>query len=393
MIKSRILFACICILLICAGSSNNFLNAKRRNQKKSCVVKKTKKRRFKRRAVSNGVNVNFSHNFEKFFEDGFFERGNNWYKNVCSWSANSTEPFSELILSWNAFRPKNKGKFVFFVSVKHDHWSGWYKLAEWSANTQKTFNSEKNLYVKCKHVRVELKKRKATAFKIKVRAEKGAELKGLKALFVCLTDLNKFCINKPNKTLPSTFIKGVPIQSQMSLDHPRRKDLCSPTSLSMLVKYFLQPGYEKFEKNLKDYVPGFAKKVHDDSGLDIYGNWILNVAQAYDSTKGNAFFKAQRLNGFNELYELIAKKIPVAVSVRGHLLGAASPYSRGHFMVVAGWDQKRQALLCIDPAFSSNKKTMRAYKIDSFLQAWSRSVNLSYIAKPKNGFLQNLILN
>ena len=47
-------------------------------------------------------------------------------------------PFSELILSWNASRPQ-KGKFVFWVNIKHKNWSGWRKIAEWGKDGQKTF--------------------------------------------------------------------------------------------------------------------------------------------------------------------------------------------------------------------------------------------------------------
>jgi hypothetical protein len=383
--KNKI-FIIIILVFFCLASQSNFLEARNR---KSGLAKKNK--RVKHKAIQTGVDVKFSSAIAKFFEEGFFDRKNLENKSEYIWQTKAKGPFSELILSWNAFRPQRYGKFSFFVSVKHHNWSNWYKIAEWSSTSQQTFGYAKNPFVHCKYVRVELKKRKAEEFKIKVRAEKGAALKDLKALFVCLSDLDKFCINKPNKNFDSVVIKGVPVQSQMRVNHPRRCDLCSPTSLSMLVKYFA--GYEKIEESLKDYVPMFAKRVHDDGPLNIYGNWSLNVAQAYESTNGDVFFRVQRLNGFNELYHYLNKKIPIAVSVRGPLKGAKSKYSKGHFMVVAGWDKKKQNLLCIDPAFSSNRKTMHAYKIDSFLQAWGASRNLSYVALPKEELSKKIVLN
>ncbi len=329
------------------------------------------------------VNCKFSCTFSKFLDQWDLKNKDGSFKKTYVWQVTSNKPFTELILSWNAFRPKNKGKFSFFVSIRHNYWSAWYKLAEWGSNGQQTFVNTKNPFVHCKHVRVELaRRRKATAFRIKVIARNSADLKDLKSLFVCLSDLGKFCVNKPNLKLSSIRIRGIYAQSQMNLKHPRHRDLCSPTSLGMLLKYF--SGYKKSTQHLRDYIPVFAEKVHDDSYLDIYGNWILNVAQAYDSSKGNVFFRVQRLNGFNDLYYFLTKKTPVAVSVRGYLKGGKKPYDNGHFIVVVGWDQKKQSLLCIDPAFSPNKKTLRAYKIDSFLQAWGTSRNLSYVALPKN---------
>jgi hypothetical protein len=55
-------------------------------------------------------------------------------------------------------------------------------------------------------------------------------------------------------------------------------------------------------------------------------------------------------------------------------------------MVVVGWNRDRQSVICIDPAFRSNAKTLKAYKIGNFLRAWGRSVNLSYVPTPKKYF-------
>lgn len=338
----------------------------------------------KQRLTTSGTNKKFSSTCSKFLTNEDIKNRDGSIKNSYIWQASVQNPFTELILSWNALRPKAKGKFSFYVSVKHNYWSGWYRIAEWSTNSQQTFVNTKNPFVHCKHVRLELEKnRKASAFRIKAVAQNGASLKNLKALFVCLSDMKKFCVNKPNLKLSSVKARRIIPQSQMTLNHPRHRDLCSPTSLSMVVNYFLGSS-----KSLKDYIPEFAKKVHDDSYLDIYGNWILNVAQAYDSTKGNVFFRVQRLNGFNELYYFLSKQTPVAVSVRGYLKGGAKPYDNGHFILVVGWDQKRQAFLCIDPAFSPNSKTLRAYNVDSFLTAWGTSRNLSYVALPRETILK-----
>ncbi len=334
------------------------------------------------------VNNNFSWTQSKYLNGDEFVNEKGLQRRAYVWES-STNPFTELILSWNAFRPK-KGRFLFKVSVKHNYWSSWYPMAEWKPNSQQTFVNTRSPFVHAKHVRVELKKgRKATAFKVVAIAENGASLKDLKALFVCLSNESKFSSKNSNLNLPTLRIKNVPRQSQMVVDHPRFRDICSPTSLSMLLGYFgknLKKSWA-FGKDLvggiKNFVPDFAKKVHDDCYLDIYGNWILNVAQAFDSAKGDVFFRVEKLNDFNELYSYLKRNIPVAVSVRGNLRGAVKSYDNGHFIVVVGWDNQKKAVLCVDPAFPTSLKTARAYRLRDFLNAWGTSRNLSYISIPK----------
>lgn len=122
----------------------------------------------------------------------------------------------------------------------------------------------------------------------------------------------------------------------------------------------------------------FARKAHDSS-LDIFGNWLFNVAEAYNTTKGKILYRVERLNNFEELHSYLTQKTPIAVSIRGKLRNGAWPYRNGHFVVVVGWNQKNQTVTCIDPAFKAKKKLIRSYPIKDFITAWGKSRNLSYI--------------
>ncbi len=328
--------------------------------------------------------ITFSKTESKFFDENDFNEDGD----PCVWEESSTAPFTELVLSWNALRPPT-GTLTFWVNVKYGNnsWSGWQRMAEWGDRIQRSFINKNNPYVHTKHVRVEMQHgSEGHGFNVKVTANNGADPKNLKALFACLCNLKQFKLVRPHAILPTTFIRGVPKQSQMVLDHPRFKDLCSPTSTSILVNYFMaksngQPAYQP----LDDYVVNFANKVHDNGNLNIYGNWQLNVAQAFDAANGDVFFRVERLNGFQDLHSYLMKKIPVAVSVR-RLRGGAGVYQNGHFIVVVGWNQAKQQVLCIDPAFDATRRTFRAYKLWDFLQAWGRSVNLSYIPMPRDPY-------
>lgn len=310
-------------------------------------------------------------------------------KKVYRWNSGYVPPFSELILSWNALRPK-KGFFEFKVSLFYDGiWSPLKRLAEWGHDIQKTFGYHGLSHVHTKYVRVEMqKKAMAQQFKIEVSAHKGACLSDLHALFVSASYPDGYKKNLKVGHLKSVMIKNIPPFSQWVGKHPRCKDFCSPTSTSMIVRYFKKEflledvPHRLTEKELVSY----ADKVHDQ-GLDIYGNWLMNVAQAYQDTLGKVFFSVRRLNDFESLHQYLCNKIPVAVSIRGTIKGGFQPHNNGHFLVVIGWDQKNKMVQCLDPAFKKISQVKRSYAYDDFITAWGRSRNLSYVALLKSDLI------
>ncbi|MFA6262848.1 MAG: C39 family peptidase [Candidatus Babeliales bacterium] len=322
----------------------------------------------------------FSHTICKFFSDNELGQLESQVKSSdVIWEKVGVSPFSELIVSWNSLRPSH-GTMLVWVSVRHaGQWSRWHRLAEWKQNGQRTFVNKLNRYVHTKHCRVELQQgAEADGFRVRFTFEDMHDVKKLKAAFACLSRLDNFCLIRPRiDDLPSVAVRGVPRQSQMLIDHPRCCDLCSPTSTSMIVAYLCQKIAGNVVPSMHDYARDFAEKVHDD-GIDIYGNWILNVAQAFDATGGTAFFRVERLNSFYDLHRYLVQKMPVAVSVR-RLPGGATPYANGHIMVVVGWNRQKSCVLCQDPAFGSNKAVLKAYPLLRFLRAWGRSCNLAYV--------------
>jgi len=293
------------------------------------------------------------------------------------WSKKTERPFTELIVSWNASRPR-KGKYQIFVNVKHERWSGWKRLAEWGTTTQRTFSDTRNRFFHVKHVRAETQRgRTANEYKIKIIARNGADINGIKAVFANVANWNKFRVQTPMKRMQHTYLNTVPKHSQWWLKHERTKDLCSPTSTSIIVRYFNQKRALNLG-SLNEEASRFAPLVQDSS-LDIFGCWPLNVAQAFDSSGGKVFFHVERLNNFESLYTHLRKGRPIAVSIRGRLRGGAWPYNNGHFVVVVGWNNKRNTVICIDPAFRKKAEIVRNYPIKDFMTAWGKSRNLSYV--------------
>ena len=277
-------------------------------------------------------------------------------------------PFNELILSWNGFRPK-MGHWTIYIGLYRIHsfsWSPYLKYATWGATFQKTFQeSTPNIH---SHQDVVSAKNYANGFRYKIVAEEGATLETLQQIHVFCTDTNQPLLQK----LPASSysLKGIFPHSQMTLAHPRHRDLCSPTSTAAAINFLLR---QKTVDPLQ-----IAEQVHD-SGFDIYGNWILNTAAAYEVLGGKYETYVARLTNFCAIHNHLKKNRPVIVSVKGTLPGAKVPYPNGHLMLIVGYDHEKRQVLCMDPRFDTEEETLVSYPIEAFLEAWGARRNLAYV--------------
>lgn len=282
------------------------------------------------------------------------------------WEEDHLPPFDELIFSWNASRPE-QGNYLFYVSVKIGVWSPYLLYASWGNQNQSSFlSSLEGVPVRSFQDTIEVMKgQKAVGFRIKIIAEQGALLNQIRALHVYTNGDQRKYDGPLIGASVQLDIKGL---SQMALEHPRFRDFCSPVSTTAVLRYLLQ-------KSSLD--PLCFALLSWDAGFDIYGNWVLNIAQAAAESSYECW--VQRLNGFGAIYERLLRGIPVIVSVRGPLVGSALPYINGHLLVVAGYDVHAKRVICMDPAFSSDEKTLVTYPLSDFLEAWSRRGKIAYL--------------
>lgn len=285
------------------------------------------------------------------------------------WKEENLASFNELILSWNANRPIER-ELLFYVSVKTCEWSPWLLYASWAGEDQSSFsNRDQKTHVSIFQDTLEVVDGyKADAFRIKVMAQSETDLNNVHSLHV-YTNGNKNQELNSIDCLDSICLKMSGV-SQMTVDHPRCADLCSPTSTVIATRYLS----DKCEID----PASFACSVWD-KGFDIFGNWVFNVAQAstYLSPQWDCW--VERLNGFHEIYQRLTQGTPVVVSIRGPLPGSALPYKGGHLMVVVGYDALLKRVICLDPAFPSDKETFVSYELFDFTQAWKRRGNVAYI--------------
>ena len=298
---------------------------------------------------------------------------NNGHKKELVFGSFDTTLFTQLIFSWNAIRPA-RGFFSFYIQVREastGKWYDWHKMVEWGNGIQRSFQSKNEGSEFC-YARLEMRNgKKSDAFRIKVLAQSSVDLSLIKALIASVSNQHEFIPEKyleRGKKLETFVLKGVPRTSQFLVDHPRADSLCSPTSTSMMVGALKGRKIDPLE---------FANYVYDD-GLNQFGNWAFNTAHAFEHSDEKVLFYATRLNSFTELYEILRKKIPVVVSVRGPLKDAPRPYLGGHLLLVVGWDAQEQKVLCHDPAFETEEEVFMAYDIHEFVTAWERSRRMTY---------------
>ena len=105
-------------------------------------------------------------------------------------------PFTQLVFSWNAHRPK-RGVFTFYVRVKDQTtqaWDTWHKMIEWGSDIQKS-NFSRGKHSVFNYARLEMNKnKKGDGFQVKVmRDGKRISFSQLK-LSICVSLLSCFPI-------------------------------------------------------------------------------------------------------------------------------------------------------------------------------------------------------
>jgi hypothetical protein len=285
----------------------------------------------------------------------------------------SLTPFTQLIFSWNAYRPE-KGYFSFWVQGQDNStglWSSWHKMMVWGNGIQCSYISVPDTIAEHVHVRFEARHgKKCSGFRIKIEAHEGADLCCIQSITVNCADFTKFKAENAQDIMyeKSVHIHGIPRKSQWRVRHPEKHRLCSPTSCAMIL--------ESLTKRKCDPA-AFASFIYD-AGLDSYGSWPFNTAYAFERSKGKYWYSVVRYTSFGDIYKQLLRGLPVVVSVRGMLQGAPKTYDSGHLLVVVGYDVKARAVICHDPAFERNSQTLHRYSLHNFLQAWEASRRLAY---------------
>ena len=297
-------------------------------------------------------------------------------KGLFIWEETLLTPFDELIISWEAERPSN-GSYLIQASLFTTDWSPWLDYACWEAFDQYTFKKcSPDFGVQVYQDIVEvLGDNKASGFRVRLIANEEASLEKFRVLHASAIDRKRHAVSSTvffdNKVVKLEF----PGLSQMTLGLSlvENSRLCSPTSTTAVIRFL---------SRCIDLSPVKFAAAILDSTFDIYGNWILNTAEAAHVLGKSWHCYVAHLTKFDQIIDKLIQGYPVVVSVKGPLKRAALPYESGHLLVVTGYDPETQEVYCMDPAFSTNALTHVRYSLTDFLTAWGRRQGVAYIFEP-----------
>ncbi len=279
----------------------------------------------------------------------------------------SPAAFDDLVGSLVAEVPPG-GEVELTVKVRVDNnWTEWYSLgalgAEGWTSPSKTGDTAGGVDVDT----LQLKK-KASAFRYRVKFKAGKRPVRLRSVAIAVSDGES--PDAPAAFVPGPWVRdlGVSPRSQEEEQEKYREDICSPTSLAMILEFWgVKIETEKVALGAQD------------RGSHLFGNWPANVA--YAGAQGLEGSVA-RLASLGDLEREIAEGRPVAVSVTyspGELPGAPMDSTEGHLMVVGGFTPEGD-VIAYDPAGDDRKQVRRVYGRAAFHKVWRvRKKGLAYL--------------
>lgn len=173
---------------------------------------------------------------------------------------------------------------------------------------------------------------------------------------------------------------AVPVRSQMV--YPDGGEAwCSPAALSMTMAYWAdQIGDSALDRTLPEVARGTYDHAYRGSG-----NWSFNAAYAGEFGLAASVARFQSLG---QAERWVESKVPLVASVawdRSGLDGAPMPVSRGHLLVLRGFDQAGNVIVN-DPAGRDDSQVRRVYRREQFARAWfeSGSGGVAYLVYPRD---------
>lgn len=268
--------------------------------------------------------------------------------------------FTEVSPSWNS-RTDNKSFVELFIKVRvNGQWSEYKSYGLWATDG---FNVG---------IKGNISDDLLTVTEDKVLVNKGEYADAVQIKVVLSGDNPKlkliaFTTNAKEEIeeVKEDYLKvlsEVPQISQLQSGHIHANSICSPTSLTMALKYY------GVDIDLFDVTKGVL-----DTGCNLYGNWPQNVAFAGECGM-RAYVK--KCSSINDVKRLISKDIPVVASIKTdskeELRGSTMCYPEGHLIIIIGFvirDGVEYAVVN-DPAAKEGEPIRREYLVDELVKVW-----------------------
>lgn len=294
-------------------------------------------------------------------------------------AAAAPAPFTEAVPSWVADTPTGSWVEVQLRAGTRGRWTSFYRIAQWDAQAEHSrrtsFEAQRDADGR---VATDTLALSAPAEQIQARVLLyGAQRPELRRLTLALSGPGAA---SARSTLAPVEL-AVPPRAQ--LDYPDGPNICSPTSLAMVLAYWHartgDPQLAPFAE--RRAVAEIATPRVYDPAYDGYGNWGFNTALAGSLGLDAAVV---RFAGLGELGAWLGSGVPVIVSVAwqpGQLDNAPVPASNGHLLIVAGFDPQGNVIVA-DPRGDTPAEVRRVYRAAQLERAWQHSSGTTYLAYP-----------
>jgi len=287
----------------------------------------------------------------------------------------SVFPFSNAVLSWNADAPAGTALRFELRARDSSGWSGWYAMGEWRADGGRSIPGQADTRGRVDVDTLKLNSiATALQYRIRLSSSSPATTPLVRQVSVVYSDLSRGLIG-PALPRPAGTVRDldVPQRSQLEENPSYASQICSATSLAMVMQYW------GLEKPVADVVAGVR-----DQATGIYGNWALNMALA----GANGFdARVGRFYSVMQLEQEIAAGRPVAISIAfgpGELAGSPIRSTDGHLIVVRGFTPSGDVIVN-DPIAPNSKSVRLVYKREELGRIWLRSGGIVYLLSPRTG--------
>lgn len=258
-----------------------------------------------------------------------------------------TNDFKDLVGSWSAITSQKSGSVELQYRVKvEEEWSSYVTYGKWRYG-DKNYNKDEitpdGLIEMETDTIFPLKGKSGSAYQYRVIFRRTENQESPKLLCVATAINLGLADNKP-ENIKESVVYDVPKLYQNQVPGIGGS-ICSPTSTTMLLKYY---GHS-FEGLGYKYEHEYMAHAVFDHGSDIFGNWVYNVAVM--GAVGE-FAYVKRFTGPYELVEHLSNVGPVSLSVKGNMQGIYT--TGGHLLVCKGYKivDGEYVFICNDPALS-----------------------------------------
>jgi hypothetical protein len=308
------------------------------------------------------------------------DEGGDGFPRTGRWTSAETPaafPFTELLPSWNVSVPPETGlRLEVRVRRARDGvWSPWLYLGSWGKTPPAARRT-----VSCGHgvanVDYVVLRRPADAYQVRVEFVSFGLAPGaapsLRRVAVCYSGVTRGRRGDARPDAPPDgWAKDLNVPFRTQKDAPRSLsgEICSPTSLTMVLAYW---GVDRplVENALATW----------DGENEMFGNWGRAVARA-----GELGMDAwlTRFRDWNQIKRQIAAGRPVVASIRfkkGEFPSAVLPETSGHLIVVRGFTPIGDVIVN-DPA-SRDRGDGAVYRADELARAWFDHGGVAYVISP-----------